>query len=440
MSFPLSFIILQQLSVPLLSFSGQLFSHGSASSSSSGFLIQDFAVIMIVAAIMLVITHRLKQPMVIGYILAGMIIGPYTPPFSLIQNVNSLNTFAELGIIMLLFVIGTEFPIAKLRSVGRISIIVALPESIGTLVIVFFVAQALAFSFFDSLFLALAMSITSTVVTVRILEELGMIKDKSTVLVLGISIVEDIIAITTLGIFQSVATNSGQVSIPQVSISIAIVAAFIGSILFLGSRYVPKIIDEIGKTEDYALILIVILGLAFGLSFAAKELGLSVATGAFLAGVLVAESKSANVARVITTPLRDMFAAIFFISIGALIDLSHIPLLIVPAMLLILTSFASKFLIISAILAVAKGYDGITALRTGLGMASARGELSLVVAKAGQDVGAITSSVFPILGIVTIVTAFMASYVIKFGSRIKISPALTSSERSKKKFRFRFRL
>ena len=431
--------MLQQLLVPLLSFGGQLFSHGSTPTSSPDFLIQDFAVIMIVAAIMLVITHRLKQPMVIGYILAGMIIGPYTPPFSLIQNVNSLNTFAELGIIMLLFVIGTEFPIAKLRSIGRISIIVALPESIGTLLIVYFVAQALGFSFFDSLFLALAMSITSTVVTVRILEELGMIKDKSTVLILGITIVEDIIAITTLGIFQSVAANSGQVSIPQVSFSIGIVAAFIGSILLLGSRYVPKIIDKIGKTGDYALILIVILGLAFGLSFAAKELGLSVATGAFLAGVLVAESKSANIARVITTPLRDMFAAIFFISIGALIDFSHIPLLIVPAMLLILTSFASKFLIISAILVRAKGYDGITALRTGLGMASARGELSLVVAKAGQDVGAISSSVFPILGIVTIVTAFMTSYVVKFGSMIRISPALTSDGKSKK-FRFGFKL
>jgi CPA2 family monovalent cation:H+ antiporter-2 len=440
--------MIQQLSVPLLSFGGQLFSHGSTPSSSPDFVIQDFAVIMIVAAIMLVITHRLKQPMVIGYILAGMIIGPYTPPFSLIQNVNSLNTFAELGIIMLLFVIGTEFPIAKLRSIGRISIIVALPESIGTLLIVYFVAQALGFSFFDSLFLALAMSITSTVVTVRILEELGMIKDKSTVLILGITIVEDIIAITTLGVFQSVAANSGQVSVLQVSISIGIVAAFIGSILLLGSRYVPKIIDKIGKTEDYALILIVILGLAFGLSFAAKELGLSVATGAFLAGVLVAESKSANIARVITTPLRDMFAAIFFISIGALIDLSHIPLLIVPAMLLILTSFASKFLIISAILVRAKGYEGITALKTGLGMASARGELSLVVAKAGQDVGAISSSVFPILGVVTIVTTFITPYVIKFGSRIRISPSLTSSsdakssslEKSNKRFRFGFRL
>jgi CPA2 family monovalent cation:H+ antiporter-2 len=446
--------LLWQLYTPLFLFVSQILQISSATappsspSFSTDFLIQDFAVIMIVAAIMLVITRRVKQPMVIGYIIAGMIIGPFTPPFSLIHNVNSLNSFAELGIIMLLFVIGTEFPIAKLRSIGRISIIVALPESIGTLLIVFFVAHTLlGFSFFDSLFLALAMSITSTVVTIRILEELDMIKDKSTVLLLGISIVEDIIAITALGIFQSVATNGGQVSILQVSISIGIVAAFIGSILVLGSRYVPKIIDKIAKTDDYALILIVILGLAFGLSFAAKELGLSVATGAFLAGVLVAESKSANIARVITIPLRDMFAAIFFISIGALIDLSHIPLLIIPAMVLVLTSFASKFLIISAILVRAKGYDGITALRTGLGMASARGELSLVVAKAGQDVGAITSSVFPILGVVTIVTTFMTSYVIKFGSRIRISSSLKSNstassspEKIKRKFRFGFRL
>ena len=273
---------------------------------------------MIVAAIMLVITHRLKQPMVIGYILAGMIIGPYTPPFSLIQNVNSLNTFAELGIIMLLFVIGTEFPIAKLRSVGRISMTVALPETIGTLLLVYFVAQTLGFSFFDSLFLALAMSVTRTVITIRVLEEIGMIKDKSTVLILGISIIEDIIAITMLGIFQSIAAHEGNVSIIQVSISLGIVIAFIGSILFLGSRYIPKIIDKISKTQDYALILIVILGLAFGLSFMAKELGLSVVTGAFLAGVLVAESKSANVARVITTPLRDMFSSyIFYIYRGS---------------------------------------------------------------------------------------------------------------------------
>lgn len=394
----------------------------NSGSLASDFIVQDFAVIMIVAAIMLVITYKLKQPMAVGYILAGMIIGPHTPPFSLIRNVDTVNVFAELGIIMLLFVIGTEFPIAKLRSVGRISVVIALAETIGTLLFSFFVAKALGFSSFDSMFLALAMSITSTVVTVRVLEELGMIKDESTILLLGISVVEDIIAITTLGVFQSIAINgSGGISIIHISISIGIVAAFIGSILILGSRFIPNIIDKISKTNDYAILLIVILGLAFGLSFAAKGLGLSAATGAFLAGVLVAESKNAASARVITIPLRDMFAALFFISIGALMEVSLIPLFIVPALVFILSSFASKFLIITLIVIRSSKYNSLTALRTGFGMASARGELSLIVAKGGQDVGAISSAVFPIVGVVTIVTIFMTPYILRFGRQLTTS-------------------
>lgn len=132
---------------------------------------------------------------------------------------------------------------------------------------------------------------------------------------------------------------------------------------------------------------------------------------------MVAESKSANVARVITTPIRDVFAAVFFISIGALMDVSLIPIFIVPAVLLILASFGSKFLIVAALLNRAK-YDNITSLRTAFGMASAKGELSLVVAKGGQDVGAITSAVLPILGVITIVTTFMTPYVLRFGSKL----------------------
>jgi monovalent cation:H+ antiporter-2, CPA2 family len=416
----------------------QLLSPGGSSVVISDTIVQDFAVIMIVAAIMVLLTYKLKQPMVLGYIIAGMIIGPYTPPFPLLQDIDTINIFAELGIIMLLFVIGTDFPIQKLRSVGRISIVVASAESIGTLLFTVVVGQHLGFSFFDSIFIALAMSITSTVVTVRILEELGMLQDTSSTLLLGISIVEDIIAISALAVIQSIAadtvgngiSSSNDVtnlsSVLQILISIGVVAAFIGGILTLGSRYIPNLVDKISKTNDYALLLMVILGLAVGLSFGASLLGLSVATGAFLAGVLVAESKSAHAARVMTTPLRDVFAAIFFISIGALMDVSLIPVLIVPAMLLILTSFASKFLIVAALLNRAK-YNNITSLRTALGMASAKGELSLVVAKGGQDVGAITSAVLPILGVVTIVTTFMTPYILRFGSKLTDSSKPSSS-------------
>jgi monovalent cation:H+ antiporter-2, CPA2 family len=386
-------------------------------------VVMDLAIIMVVAAVMIVIAFKLKQPMVIGYIFAGMIIGPYTPPFTLVSSLETINLLAELGIIMLLFVVGTEFPVAKLRAVGRISLIVALAEALGTLMIVFFIAQHLGFSFFDSMFLSLALSITSTVVTVKVLEELGLIHDKSSLLLLGISIVEDILAISILAILQSVAAadvEGNGVSIVNIAISISVVGAFIGSILVIGSKYMPPIIDKIGRTNDYTLLLLVILALAFGLSFIAQGLGLSVATGAFLAGVLVAESKSASVVKIMTVPLRDMFGAIFFISIGALMDISLIPIYIIPAAILILTSFASKFLIVTGILVKAK-IDNNTALRTGLGMASAKGELSLVVVKGGQDVGAITNSILPILGVVTIVTTFITPFIIRLGAKLNLT-------------------
>ncbi|MGZ8889815.1 MAG: cation:proton antiporter domain-containing protein [Nitrososphaeraceae archaeon] len=391
-------------------------------STSSEFIVQDFAVIMVIAAIMLFLTHRFKQSMVIGYLIAGMIIGPFTPPFTLIHEIETVNIFAELGIIMLLFVIGIEFPIAKLKQIGKISIIVGLTESIGTMIITFFVAQRLGFTTFDSMFLGLAMSITSTVVTIKVLEELGKIKERSSILILGVLIVEDIVAVSVLAILQSIAgaADTEEIAIIPISISIAIAVVFIGSILVLGSKFLPNLIDKIGKTNDYALLLIVILGLAFGLSFIANILGLSVVIGAFLAGVLVAESRSATVAKVITIPLRDVFSALFFVSIGALVNVSLIPLYIVPVIVLILTAFVVKFLLVFAVLAKSK-FHNTDILKVGLGLATAKGEMSLVIAKGGQDVGAITSSILPILSVVTIITSFATPYILKFANNIKIS-------------------
>jgi len=394
----------------------------------AGFLIQDFAVVMIVAAVMVFVTHKLKQPMVIGYILAGMLIGPFTPPFSLVHNVGTINTLAELGIIILLFVIGTEFPITKLKSVGRISMIVGIAESVGTLLVTFFVARTLGFSQFDSMFLALAMSVTSTVVTVKLLEELNMINDKSSVLIMGILIVEDVIVITMLGILQSLSLTAA-VSFVDVLLSVAIVLGFIAAILILGSRYLPPLIDKLARTTDYSVLIIVILGLAFGLSFVAIELGLSPVIGAFLAGVLVAESNSAGIARVITIPLRDVFTALFFVSVGALVDVSKIPLFIIPALILIVTSFMAKMIIIIPVL-IRAGYDTTTAVRTGLGLASARGEMSLIVGKGGQDVGAVSSYILPILGVVTIVTTFVTPYILKIGTKLNISSSPSEENKS----------
>jgi CPA2 family monovalent cation:H+ antiporter-2 len=381
-----------------------------------GQFLQDFSVIMIVAGGMATLSYRLKQPMVIGYIGAGMIIGPHTPPFSLILNLDVLNLFAEIGIVLLLFVVGMEFPIEKLRKIGRKAFIIALSEAAGTFVAGYIVGQyGLGFPFFDSLFLALAISVTSTVIVMRVLEELGMIKEESSVLILSVAIIEDIIVISMLAILQSVGSTGG-VSFGGVGISVGITLAFIAGVLIIGSKTVPKMIDHVGRTNQHDVLVVVILALVFGLSFIAYQLGISVAAGAFFAGVLIAESKSHSVSRVLATPIRDMFAALFFVSVGALMDISLLPLFIVPALILIVVSLVAKFLTVY-LAAKSQGFSKLTSLRAGIGLSSSGGELALVVAKGGGDVGVTSSFLLPMVGAMTIITTFISPYIIKFGWR-----------------------
>ena len=256
-----------------------------------GQIIQDFSVIMIIASAMAFISYKLKQPLVIGYIIAGIIIGPHTPPFSLILNQDILNLFAEMGVILLLFVVGMEFPIEKLRRIGKKALIIASSEAFGTFSIGFSVSFfILHFSLFDSAFAALAISVTSTVIIMKVLEELDIIKEEASYIILGVAIMEDIIIISMLAVLQSVST-SGNLSIVDILISISITMAFIFGVLLLGSKIIPKLINFIGKFHQHEVLLLVVLGLAFGLSFLSYQIGISVATGAFFAGVLIAESK-----------------------------------------------------------------------------------------------------------------------------------------------------
>ncbi len=376
-------------------------------------IVRDFAIIMILATVMALISHRLKQPMVIAYIIAGMIIGPYTPPFSLISQTDTLEVFAEIGVILLLFVVGMEFPIAKLKQVGGKASIIAAAEAGGTFLAGFGAGQLLGFSFYDSLFVALAISVTSTVIVMRVLEEMKLIKDQSSTLILGVAIIEDIIIISMLAVLQSVA-STGTLSFIEIGISVGLVLAFIGGTIFLGARTVPKFIDLIGRMNNYDVLVIALLGVAFGMAFIAFELGISVAAGAFFAGVLVAESKMHSVSVVLATPIRDMFAALFFISIGALMDITLLPTFIVPALILVAVSYAGKFFTVWSS-ARAQGFDRITSARAGFGLSSSGGELALVTAQAGAATGVTSAFLLPMIGAMTIITTFMSPYVIKFG-------------------------
>ena len=379
-------------------------------------VIQDFAIVMVVASVMALVSYKLKQPMVIGYIGAGMIIGPYTPPFGFVTQPDILNLLAEIGIVLLLFVVGLEYPIAKLRSIGRKAFVIASTEAFGTFALEYVVGQAMGLALFDSLFLALSISVTSTVIVMRVLEELGMINHEATTLLLGVAVIEDIIIISMLAVLQSVAAT-GSLSIQEIAISVGLVLAFIGGVLFIGSRTVPKFVDLIGRTNRYDLVIIAILGVAFGLAFIANQIGISVAAGAFFAGVLIAESKTQSIAKVLTTPLKDMFAALFFVSVGALMDIKLLPLFIVPALILIATSFAAKFATVYFSTKM-QGFSKKTSLQTGFGLSASGGELALVTAKGGADVGATSSFILPMVGAMTIITTFLSPYLIKLGWKL----------------------
>jgi len=383
-----------------------------------GQFIQDFSVIMIIASVMAFISFKFKQPLVIGYILAGIIIGPHTPPFSLILNPDILNLFAEMGIILLLFVVGMEFPIDKLRKIGKKALTIATSEAFGTFAVGFSVSFFLLnFSLFDSAFVALAISVTSTIIIMKVLEELDIIKEEASYIVLGVAVMEDILIISMLAVLQSVSSSSGDLSVVDILISISITIAFIFGVLFLGSKTIPRFINFIGKFNQHEVLILVVLGVAFGLAFISYQIGISVATGAFFAGVLIAESKVHAVTRILATPIRDMFGAIFFVSVGALMDMSLLVVFIIPASILVIVSISAKFLTVF-LSSKSQRFSSATSMKAAFGLSSSGGELALVVAKGGADTGLTSAFLLPMIGAMTIITTFISPYMIKLGWKL----------------------
>jgi len=375
-------------------------------------IVEDLAVVILVALGMAILLRLIHQPLLIGYIVAGMIIGPYTPPFALIRYPDLLDALAEMGIVFLLFAVGLEYPLARLRAVGRKALVIALSESLATFLAGFLVGEAFGFPVYDSLFIGLAISVTSTVILSSVLEDIGVIQGSDTSLVLGITVIEDIITVTILGILQSTAQTGG-LSLVSIVISLALVIAFIAVVLLVGPRTVSPLVDRLRASGINQILLLALLGLAFGLALIADLIGISVATGAFLAGVLVAESKSQATAHQLMAPLKDVFGAIFFVSMGALMNIGLLPEYLLPIAAFLVTAFGVK-LASTYVAARREAIPAQQARTTALSLSASGGELSIVVAKGGSDISATSSFVLPFIGALTVVTTVIAPFLIRF--------------------------
>ncbi len=402
--------------------------------------ITDLAIIMILASVVTLAFFKMRQPLIIGYLFAGMLIGPLSPIWGsvltegdsfmglgktgILSDISVLNIFAELGVILLLFVIGIEFPFSKIRSIGKIAVGAGTIGLFLTLGIVFYVSSLVGLNFMDSLFLGAALSISSTAIIVKILEDAGKIKKESSILVLGILIVEDVIAVILIATLESVALV-GDVSIESIIVVVVVAAALIAGTLTVGIRVIPRLIDRVAATEHKEILLLSVLGVCFGYALFANIVGLSVAIGAFLAGVLVAESKSAEVSKILSSPIKDMFVAIFFVSVGALMSISELENYIFLAIGLVALTILVKFGgAMAGTILFRQGKP--KSLRSAFALAGPRGEFSIVIIKTGVDVGAVSSFVFPLIGIISIISAFISPFLIRASD--KIVPKITKEE------------
>ncbi|MFQ5573498.1 MAG: cation:proton antiporter, partial [Nitrosopumilaceae archaeon] len=387
--------------------------------------VTDLAIIMILAAIVTLAFFRIRQPLIIGYLFAGMLIGPLSPLWAwllpeggpptagvegvgILSDISTLNLFADIGVILLLFVIGIEFPYAKIRSIGRFAIGIGTLGLFSTLGAVFYLATSLGLNFMDSIFIAAALSISSTAIIVKILSDLGRIKKESSILVLGILIVEDVIAVILISTLQSIALV-GTVSIESIVIVVAVAAGLIIGTFTIGTKVIPPLIDRVASAENKEILLLSVLGVCFGYALLSNIVGLSVAIGAFLAGVLVAESKSAEVSKILSSPIKDMFVAIFFVSVGALMDISHLQNYIFIAIALIAVAMGMKFggnMLGNFVFRLPRR-KSLTAAFT---LAAPRGEFSIVIVKAGVDLGVVSAFLFPLIGVISIISAFITPF------------------------------
>ncbi len=373
-------------------------------------LIQDLAVVMIVAGLVAILFHRFKQPVVLGYILAGLIIGPHTPPFSLIHDEATIDTLSELGIVFLMFGLGLHFSLGKLKKVGSTAFIASSLEIIFMVLVGYLVGRFMGWNKMNSIFLGAMLSISSTTIIVKALNELGMAKEHFSELIFGILIVEDILAIAMLALLSSIAMT-GNLNVVDVVMTVGKLGIFLTTVLVIGLLFVPRLLDYVASFKSNEMLLVAVLGLCFGVCMLAIKMDYSMALGAFLIGAIIAETKAIHLIETLIEPIRDLFSAIFFVSIGLLIEPRLLWQYAFPILLITFVVVAGKVTSCAFGTFVA-GHDTRKSFRVGMGMAQI-GEFSFIIAALGLKLKVIEPFLYPIAVAVSSITTLLTPYLIK---------------------------
>ncbi len=373
-------------------------------------ILRDLATVMVVSGAVILLFHWLRQPVILGYIIAGAIIGPYTPPFPLVSEIEVINVLAEIGITLLMFSLGLEFSLGKLRRVGKAALLGGAVQLIVVFTLGYQVGLLLGWGTFTSLFLGAGLSISSTALIVKVLEEQRRLSDQASQVVVGILVFEDFAAVLMIALLSGLGSG-GSIQFAAIGPVLLKLLLFAVASLVLGLSIVRRLMNYVAAVGSRELSVVVGLGLCFGMALVSQWLGLSVAAGAFIAGTLVAEARRGEALSASMSPIKDMFAALFFVAIGMLFDFTYLADFWPHILLITLVLIVGKVLA-GALATFLIGYHHHTALRVGMSLAQI-GEFSLVIVKIGQDNGVIEPFLYPVIVGVTGLSTLTTPYIFR---------------------------
>lgn len=377
--------------------------------------LRDMAVVLGVAAIATILFYRLKQPVVLGYLLAGFIVGPHTPPILGVREVGTIEVLGEVGLVFLLFGIGLEFHLGKLRKVGVTALVAGPLEASLMVWLGYTLGRAFGLGAEAALYLGAVMCISSTVIIAKVLEETGKQDEPWAQIVLGILVVEDILAVLILTFLATdigLGTGAVLANVGAVALRLAL---FLVAALVLGLVVVPRVVAWVARLRVGEVLVVTVVALAFGLAVLGAFLGFSVALGAFLMGALIAESQAAKLVERRLFPIRDLFTAVFFVTIGMLVDPAAILANWGLVLAVTLAVIAGKITAVTFATFVG-GHDVGTSLRVGFGLAQI-GEFSFVIAALAAERGLTDAPLFAVAVGVAAITSFTTPILVRAAPR-----------------------
>ena len=379
--------------------------------------IRDFATVMIVASVALLIFHRFKQPNILGYIVTGFLLGPHTPSFFGLglKNKENLSMMSDMAIVLLMFSLGLEFSIRKLKQVGMPATVAAVTEIVIMFITGCVVGKIFGWEMMNCLFLGAILATSSTMVISKTLAELKLLRERFAGIIIGITVVEDIVCISLMAILASIAMT-GTVQMSNITGTFAKLGLFFVLVLVFGLLLVPRLMNYVERSQKKELILVTALGLCFGMAQLAETLGYSTALGAFIIGALIAETNAIHKVEKVVQPIKDMFSAIFFVVVGTMIDpravVQYWPQILILCTVVVVTKTAG-----CALGALATGNPFPTSMKVGLGMCNV-GEVSFIILALGMSLGVVDDQLYPICVSVAIATMLATPFIFSNSDRI----------------------